>query len=84
MIKSKEAIQRAKDLDWPITKDESSGMYVAEAPGGYKYYFIDEPQPTDQGNCTHLYYIRLHIVIIIVYINTSYTVTSKVVLYLCV
>jgi hypothetical protein len=49
VIKSQEAIQRAKDLNWPISKDEGTGMYVTEAPGGYKYYLIDEQQPTDKG-----------------------------------
>ncbi|KAF4523507.1 hypothetical protein B566_EDAN004578 [Ephemera danica] len=46
-IKSREAIQRARDLQWPIEKDTSSGLYATEAPGGYKFYLEDEPQPTD-------------------------------------
>lgn len=46
-IRSREAIVRAKSLSWPI-KDEN-GVSVVEAPGGYKFYLIDEPQPTDKG-----------------------------------
>ncbi|XP_059484443.1 glyoxalase domain-containing protein 4 [Neocloeon triangulifer] len=46
-IKSKEAIERAKALDWPVSKDEASGFWVTEAPGGYKFLLIDEPQPVD-------------------------------------
>ncbi|XP_014205243.1 glyoxalase domain-containing protein 4 [Copidosoma floridanum] len=45
-IRSKEAIERAKKHNWP-TKQED-GKCVLEAPGGYKYYIIDEPQPTDK------------------------------------
>jgi len=48
-IKSKESIERAKALGWPIKKDESTGQWVTEAPGGYQYFLIDEPQPTDSG-----------------------------------
>lgn len=52
-IKSREAIQRAKDIGWPIDKEESSGLHVTEAPGGYKFYLVDEPQPTDSGTIFH-------------------------------
>lgn len=49
-IRSKEIIERAKTHNWPVK--EENGKYVLEAPGGYKYYIINEPQPVDQG----LYY----------------------------
>lgn len=45
-IKSKEAIERARANGWPIS--EEGGKFVLEAPGGYKYYLINEPQPKDK------------------------------------
>ncbi|KOC70598.1 Glyoxalase domain-containing protein 4 [Habropoda laboriosa] len=45
-IRSKEAIERARADGWPIK--EESGKFVLEAPGGYKYYIIDESQPTNK------------------------------------
>lgn len=53
-IKSREALERAKALDWPIK--EENGVKVLEAPGNYKYYILDEPQPKDSGNMNCLYY----------------------------
>ena len=47
VIKSKEVIERAKSNNWPI--QEENGKFVLQAPGGYKYYIINEPQPTDEG-----------------------------------
>lgn len=46
-IRSREAIARAKSLNWPLK--EENGVSVVEAPGGYKFYLIDEPQPNDKG-----------------------------------
>lgn len=45
-ICSKEALERARSNDWPIK--EENGKFVLEAPGGYKYYIIDEPQPLNK------------------------------------
>ncbi|XP_076281544.1 glyoxalase domain-containing protein 4 [Lasioglossum baleicum] len=45
-IKSKEAIERARSNGWPISEED--GKFVLEAPGGYKYYLINEPQPKDK------------------------------------
>lgn len=45
-IKSKEAIERARSNGWPMS--EEGGKIVLEAPGGYKYYLINEPQPKDK------------------------------------
>jgi len=42
-IKSKEALERAKQQKWPI---ESGNTVVA--PGGYKFEIINESQPTDR------------------------------------
>lgn len=46
-IRSREAIERAKAAGWPIK--EENGVHVVEAPGGYKYFLLNEPQPTDKG-----------------------------------
>lgn len=43
-IKSKEALDRAKEQNWPILPGN-----VLEAPGGYRFFIKDEPQPTDRG-----------------------------------
>jgi len=46
VIQSQEAIQRAKNLGWPIAAE---GEYqVVEAPGGYKFHLINKPQPSDK------------------------------------
>ncbi|XP_054263401.1 glyoxalase domain-containing protein 4-like isoform X2 [Macrosteles quadrilineatus] len=45
-IRSREAIERAKAAGWPIK--EENGVHVVEAPGGYKYFLLNEPQPTDK------------------------------------
>lgn len=46
-IRSKEVLQRAHLDGWPIK--EENGIFVLQAPGGYKYYIIDEPQPQNKG-----------------------------------
>lgn len=46
-IQSKEIIERAKTHRWPIEQEHNK--FVLTAPGGYKYYIIDEPQPTSKG-----------------------------------
>jgi hypothetical protein len=52
-IRSKEAIERAKVQGWPLK--EESGLHVLEAPGGYRFLLINEPQPTHKGGirCLH-------------------------------
>lgn len=45
-IRSKEAIERARKDGWPMK--EENEKFVLEAPGGYKYYIVNEPQPTDK------------------------------------
>ncbi|XP_002741004.1 glyoxalase domain-containing protein 4-like [Saccoglossus kowalevskii] len=43
-VQSSQAIQNAKRLNWPI-EDAGSGKFVVEAPGGYKFYLLDQEQP---------------------------------------
>jgi len=45
-IRSREAIERAKAAGWPISRE--NGVDVVQAPGGYKFFLVDEPQPTDK------------------------------------
>ncbi|XP_072024637.1 glyoxalase domain-containing protein 4-like [Amphiura filiformis] len=46
-IQSKAAIENAKKVSWPITH-VSDDQYVVEAPGGYKFYLLDqEPDKKD-------------------------------------
>ncbi|XP_013146406.1 PREDICTED: glyoxalase domain-containing protein 4 [Papilio polytes] len=45
-IQSSEALKRAAANNWPVK--ESDGLKFVEAPGGYKFYIIDKPQPTDK------------------------------------
>jgi hypothetical protein len=47
-IRSKEAIERATTQGWPLK--EEGGHHVLEAPGGYKFLLINEPQPLDKGS----------------------------------
>ncbi|KRT83835.1 hypothetical protein AMK59_3264 [Oryctes borbonicus] len=42
-IKSKETLERARKNNWPILPGN-----VLEAPGGYQFFIIDEPQPTEK------------------------------------
>lgn len=45
-VQSSEALSRAVSANWPV-KEEAGVKYV-EAPGGYKFFIIDRPQPTDK------------------------------------
>lgn len=44
-IQSSQALKNARDHDWPIHGGDAS-PYV-EAPGGYRFYLLDQPQPVD-------------------------------------
>ncbi|KAJ2952959.1 hypothetical protein O0L34_g7334 [Tuta absoluta] len=44
-VQSSEALQRASAMNWPVK--EEAGIKYVEAPGGYKFYIIDKPQPED-------------------------------------
>ncbi|XP_045532857.1 glyoxalase domain-containing protein 4 [Pieris brassicae] len=45
-IQSSESLKRAADTNWPVK--EQNGLKYLEAPGGYKFYIIDKPQPVDK------------------------------------
>lgn len=45
-IQSKDIIERAKKHDWPF--EESQGRFIIEAPGGYKFNILNEPEPKDK------------------------------------
>ncbi|XP_046965126.1 glyoxalase domain-containing protein 4 [Vanessa cardui] len=45
-IQSSESLKRAAAANWPIK--EQNGLKYIEAPGGYKFYIIDKPQPEDK------------------------------------
>ncbi|CAG9783876.1 unnamed protein product [Diatraea saccharalis] len=45
-IQSSETLKRATANNWPVK--ENNGIKYVEAPGGYKFYIIDKPQPLDK------------------------------------
>lgn len=45
-IQSSESLQRAAANNWPVGDD--NGRKYLEAPGGYKFYVVDKPQPVDK------------------------------------
>ncbi|CAG2057593.1 unnamed protein product [Timema podura] len=45
-IRSKQAIDKAKEVGWPLKNED--GQVVLEAPGGYKFFLIDDLQPLDK------------------------------------
>ncbi|XP_050668075.1 glyoxalase domain-containing protein 4 [Leptidea sinapis] len=45
-VQSSESLKRAASNNWPIK--EQNGLKYIEAPGGYKFYIIDKPQPIDR------------------------------------
>lgn len=45
-IQSSESLKRAAAMNWPIK--EQAGVKYLEAPGGYRFYVIDKPQPADK------------------------------------
>ncbi|XP_018302239.1 glyoxalase domain-containing protein 4 isoform X2 [Mycetomoellerius zeteki] len=44
-IRSKDVIEKARANNWPI--HEEDGKFVVQAPGGYKYYIVNEQSPTN-------------------------------------
>ncbi|XP_026757900.1 glyoxalase domain-containing protein 4 [Galleria mellonella] len=44
-IQSSESLKRAADNNWPVK--EQNGLKYVEAPGGYKFYIVDKPQPSN-------------------------------------
>ncbi|CAH0406394.1 unnamed protein product [Chilo suppressalis] len=45
-IQSAESLKRAAANNWPVK--ENNGVKYVEAPGGYKFFIIDKPQPVDK------------------------------------
>ncbi|KAL4112226.1 hypothetical protein QTP88_016052 [Uroleucon formosanum] len=45
-LKSSKVLENAKLLGWPVEVEDNMSYVVA--PGGYKFYVIDEPQPVDK------------------------------------
>jgi hypothetical protein len=45
-IKSKDVIERAIKNHYPIVKEADSHVLIA--PDGYKFFILDEPQPTEE------------------------------------
>ncbi|XP_069767565.1 glyoxalase domain-containing protein 4 isoform X2 [Narcine bancroftii] len=43
-LQSSEAVSNAKRHGWPLTEVQDA-TYVTEAPGGYKFYLVDQDQP---------------------------------------
>uniref|UniRef100_A0A8K9UJR8 Glyoxalase domain-containing protein n=1 Tax=Oncorhynchus mykiss TaxID=8022 RepID=A0A8K9UJR8_ONCMY len=43
-LQSSQAVSNAKLLGWPLT-GVGKGLYMAEAPGGYRLYLVDKEQP---------------------------------------
>lgn len=59
-IDSSEALKRAKTANWPMTVEGEHS--ILEAPGGYKFFIADKPQPKDTGTqyyhgilCSNIY-----------------------------
>ncbi|KAL0842234.1 hypothetical protein ABMA28_014392 [Loxostege sticticalis] len=45
-VQSSESLKRAAANNWPVK--EQNGVKYLEAPGGYKFFIIDKPQPVDK------------------------------------
>ncbi|KAJ8722573.1 hypothetical protein PYW07_003753 [Mythimna separata] len=45
-VQSSESLKRAAANNWPIK--EQNGLKYVEAPGGYKFFIVDKPQPVDR------------------------------------
>jgi len=45
-IQSRETLARARKAGWPVKEED--GRAVLEAPGGYKFYVVDQPEPTNR------------------------------------
>lgn len=55
---SSTVLENAKKNEWPIVVEETTSYITA--PGGYKFYVIDKPQPLDKGINLSIYiYIKM-------------------------
>uniref|UniRef100_A0A8B9JWC2 VOC domain-containing protein n=1 Tax=Astyanax mexicanus TaxID=7994 RepID=A0A8B9JWC2_ASTMX len=43
-LQSSQAVSNARRLGWPLT-EVGEGLYLVEAPGGYRFYLLDKEQP---------------------------------------
>lgn len=64
-IQSSESLKRAAAINWPIK--EQNGLKYVEAPGGYKFFIVDKPQPVGKGKFVSLW---INNIIYTSYINT--------------
>lgn len=62
-LRSSKVLENAKTYGWPIEVEDSSSYVVA--PGGYKFYVIDEPQPVDKGK--YIFCLKFNVIQIIYY-----------------
>lgn len=53
-IKSKDIIERAIKLNYPVVKEADSHVLIA--PDGFKFFILNEPQPTDQDPIVKITY----------------------------
>ena len=47
---SSQAVSNAKKMGWPL-KEVTTGIFEAEAPGGYKFYLEDKEQLKQGETC---------------------------------
>ncbi|KAJ7995575.1 hypothetical protein DPEC_G00246010 [Dallia pectoralis] len=43
-LQSSQSVSNAKKLGWPLTEIDEA-LYLAEAPGGYRFYLVDKERP---------------------------------------
>lgn len=51
-IRSSESLARARAINYPVHVED--GVHVLLSPDGYKFYIIDEPQPTTEDPIVRL------------------------------
>ncbi|XP_033118917.1 glyoxalase domain-containing protein 4-like [Anneissia japonica] len=45
-VESSKAVENARKVDWPLKKVDDD-TFIAEAPGGYKFYLVNKPETGD-------------------------------------
>lgn len=58
-IVSSQAVSNAKKMEWPLN-EVSSGIYRAEAPGGYNFFLEDRESPNQGKGCGKLHNHQCH------------------------
>lgn len=71
-IRSKDIIERARASGWPMC--EENGKIMMQAPGGYKYYIINEQHLAGSGKYIYFFYFIMPITakLQLKYINLCY------------